>query len=92
LGHLISAEGILPDPTKTFRVKQWPTPTSVKEIQQFLGLASYYQKFIKNFATIASPLHKLSEKRTQFWWTEECHRLSKTSSGISNFIDRTGVV
>jgi len=49
-----------------------PTPTPVKEIQQFLGLASYYRRFIKNFATIASPLHKLFENKTQFRWTKEC--------------------
>ena len=66
LGHLVSADGIFPDPAKTSQVKQWPTPTSVKETQQFLGLASYYRRFIKNFAMIAAPLHKLSEKKAQF--------------------------
>lgn len=41
-------------------------------MQQFLGLAPYYRKFIKNFATIAKPLHKLSEKGQQFSWSSEC--------------------
>ena len=72
LGHSVSAKGISPDPSKTSQVKQWPTPTSVKETQQFLGLASYYRRFIKDFASLASPLHKLTEKKSDFRWTSQC--------------------
>ena len=72
LGHVVSTEGLLPDPSKTAKVEQWPVPTSVKETQQFLGLASYYQRFIKNFAMVAGPLHKLTEKKTPFQWTNQC--------------------
>jgi len=46
LGHVVSAEGISPDPDKTQKVREWPIPTSVKEIQQFLGLASYYRRIL----------------------------------------------
>ena len=46
LGHLISGNGILPNPEKITAVKSFPTPTSVKSLHQFLGLASYYQRFI----------------------------------------------
>ena len=74
LGHVVSTEGIMPDPSKTDQVKEWPVPTSVKETQQFLGLASYYRRFIKGFASIASPLHKLTERQSQsrFQWTSQC--------------------
>ena len=74
LGHVVSTEGIMPDPAKTHQVKEWPVPTSVKETQQFLGLASYYRRFIKGFASIASPLHKLTERQSQssFQWTSQC--------------------
>ena len=72
LGHVVSKDGISPDTEKTLKVTNWPTPTSVQEVQQLLGLASYYRKFIKNFATIAKPLHKLSEKGRQFSWSLEC--------------------
>jgi len=72
LGHIVSTEGIMPDPSKTQQVKEWPVPTSVKEIQQFLGLASYYRRFIKGFASIASPLHKLTERQSRFQWTSLC--------------------
>ena len=72
LGHIVSSEGVSPDPSKTSRVKEWPTPRSVQEVQQFLGLANYYRRFIKNFATIAKPLHQATEKKQHFKWTEQC--------------------
>ena len=74
LGHVVSTEGIMLDPSKTDQVKEWPVPTSVKGTQQFLGLASYYRRFIKGFASIASPLHKLTERQSQsrFLWTSQC--------------------
>ena len=72
LGHIVSSEGVSPDPSKTSRVKEWPTPHSVLEVQQFLGLANYYRRFVKNFATIAKPLHQATEKNKQFTWTAQC--------------------
>ncbi len=72
LGHVVSREGVATDPSKTDKVSSWPTPTSVQEVQQFLGLASYYRRFIRNFAHIANPLHQLTERGRVFKWTEEC--------------------
>ena len=63
LGHVISPNGIAPDPAKTSKVEQWPTPTSATQVQQFLGLANYYCQFVKDFACRAKPLHQLTEKR-----------------------------
>ena len=74
LGHVVSADGIATDPSKTEKVDKWPIPTSQREVQQFLGLVSYYRRFIRDFATIAKPLHGLTEKNTQFRWTEQCQR------------------
>ena len=62
LGHIISSTGISTDPSKTSKVKEWPRSTSVRETQQFLGLANYYRRFVKDFAAIAKPLHQLTEK------------------------------
>ena len=71
-GHIVSAEGVITDPGKVDKVKHWPQPTSGKEVHQFLGLANYYRRFVKDFATIARPLHKLTEKIAKFQWTEQC--------------------
>jgi len=61
LGHVISANGITPDPVKIDVLKNFKRPTSVVEVQSFLGLASYYRRFIKNFADIAHPLIELTK-------------------------------
>jgi len=68
----VSRQGIATDPAKTSKVSGWPTPTTVKEVQQFLGLASYYRRFVCNFATLAKPLYKLTERGRTFQWTKEC--------------------
>ena len=72
LGHIVSADGITTDPVKTEKVKSWPLPSSRREVQQFLGFASYYRRFIKDFAQIARPLHRLTEKTASFQWNKEC--------------------
>ena len=71
LGHIITENGILPDPTKLEAVSNFPTPKKVKDIQSFIGLAGYYRKFIENFSRIAKPLTKLTKKGEKFLWTLE---------------------
>jgi hypothetical protein len=61
LGHEISAEGIRCSKEKVQAVNDWPVPQSVKHVKQFLGMVSYYRKFIPSFAHIASPLHDLTK-------------------------------
>ena len=72
LGHVVSEEGVLTDPDKITAVCDWPTPTSASSLRSFLGLCSYYRRFVRGFATIAAPLHRLTEKGKVFTWTEEC--------------------
>uniref|UniRef100_A0A5S6QK60 RNA-directed DNA polymerase n=1 Tax=Trichuris muris TaxID=70415 RepID=A0A5S6QK60_TRIMR len=72
LGHVIGKRGLEPDPSLTEKMRSYPIPKCLSEVQSFLGLASYYRKFIKNFAAIAKPLHQLTEKRKPFVWTPEC--------------------
>ena len=59
LGHQLSKDGILPDPEKVSKVKDWPIPKNAKEVHFLLGLASYYRRFIPQFSKWASPLHDL---------------------------------
>ena len=72
LGHVISSDGISPDPSKTQKVRDYPVPTDVKKVRQFLGLASYYCRFIPDFAKIAKPLHSLTKKGEVFQWYVKC--------------------
>jgi hypothetical protein len=69
LGHVISAGGVSVDPGKVKDVLNWIPPTTVSEIQSFLGLAGYYRRFIKDFSKIAKPMTKLLEKNKAFEWT-----------------------
>ena len=59
LGHVVSAEGVATDPSKTEVVTNWPEPKTLKELRSFLGFASYYRKFVPGFAQVAKPLHEL---------------------------------
>ena len=72
LGHIISQHGVETDPVKIQAITHWPPPTNAKELRSFLGLASYYRRFIPKFAEIAAPLYRLQEKESRFSWTEPC--------------------
>ena len=72
LGHVFSASGMAPDHRKIVAVQEWPIPTNATEVRQFLGLASYYRRYIHQFADIAKPLNALTQKATAFEWTGEC--------------------
>ncbi|GJZ05632.1 hypothetical protein Tco_0539425 [Tanacetum coccineum] len=71
LGHLIDSQGLHVDPTKIEAVKNWTSPTTPTEVRQFLGLASYYRRFIEGFSKIAKPLTKLTQKNKSYIWGEE---------------------
>ncbi|XP_048515544.1 uncharacterized protein LOC125502056 [Athalia rosae] len=71
LGHIISEEGLKPDPKKLDAVKNFPIPKNPKNVKQFLGLAGYYRRFIQNFSKIAKPLTELLKKDKNFNWTEK---------------------
>jgi len=76
LGYEVSGEGISTDPAKVDAVKLWPLPKTVKDVRAFIGFCSFYRKFIKDFAQIAAPLHKLmsgdSRRLILKEWDEVC--------------------
>lgn len=65
LGHIISGEGVQTDPEKTDAIRQFPVPDTEQKVRQFIGLASYYRRFVKGFAQIAGPITSLLETGTQ---------------------------
>ena len=68
-GHVVSENGVSTDPSKVSKILDWPIPRNISELRSFLGLASYYRRFIKDFAKIAVPLHRLTEKNKPFVWS-----------------------
>ena len=74
LGHIVSRDGIQADPAKTSAVRQYPVPKSVTQVKSFLGLCSYYRRYVCDFAAIARPLHQLTEKTKEFHWNPEAHK------------------
>jgi len=72
LGHVVSSKSVGTDPEKISAVQDWPDSTDVKEIWSFLGLASYYRKFVPSFAAFAAPLHALTGKNKKFEWKSSC--------------------
>ena len=88
LGHVLSAKGISPNPEKVDKVRDWPVPKTSKEVHSFISLASYYRRFIPNFAKWSKPLNALilppahqakvrcgemkKSELTEFVWSKEC--------------------
>ena len=72
LGHVITPNGFKPNVRNTEAVKEFPVPTTLRELRQFLGLTSHYRRFVKGFAKIAQPLYTLTKKDVPFHWTAEC--------------------
>ena len=62
LSHVVSESGIATDPDKVEAVRSWATPTNVKDVHSFVGLCSYYRRFIPGFSDVARPLFQCAEK------------------------------
>jgi len=71
-GRVLTPNGLKTNPKLVESVTNYPIPQNIKEVKQFLGLSSYYRRFIKNFANIAQPLHALTRSGVDFHWTEHC--------------------
>ena len=74
---IIGEDGVRMEKEKIQRVIEWPVPRSIKNVQKFLGLASYYRQFMKDFAKIAKPLHEMTRKETKWSWGERQQKAFK---------------
>lgn len=70
LGHLVSEEGIRPDPHNVDKVLAWPQPSSEEEMKSFLGLCGYYARFIQGYAAITKPLRDAAVEEGRIRWSE----------------------
>lgn len=71
LCHVVSGEGIWPNPLLIRDVEAWNPPKNVRELKAFLALCNYYRKFVPAFSELASPLNGLLRKEATFLWTGE---------------------
>lgn len=82
LGHIVSDKGVSVDPEKIKSIKEWPRPQNATEIRSFLGLAGYYRRFVKGFASMAQPMTKLTGKEVPFVWSEDCEKSFSKLKGM----------
>ena len=81
LGHRVSKEGVKPDPNNIAKIMQWLEPSNVTEVKQFLGIASYYRRFVRDFSDVAKPLTDLTKNESDLIWTTECQEAFNALKG-----------
>ena len=89
IGHILSKEGLKPDPKKVQAITEMRPPQSKEELQRF-GMVTYLAKFIPNFSLVSTPLRQLLEKEIEWHWTEsqeESFKKLKTQSPVLKFFD-----
>ena len=95
IGHILSEDGIKPDPKKVTAVTEMKPPTTKEELQRFLGMTTYLSKFISNYSTTSAPLRMLLEKNTEWHWMDQQKKAFQklknliTGSPVLKFFDPT---
>lgn len=74
-GYIISGQGIKINKDCIEAITKWSTPTSIKEVERFLGFGNFYWRFINNYSGQTAPVHKLTISKTKFSWTKEAEEL-----------------
>ena len=77
LGHVVSGEGVKPNPTNIEKIMSWPKPRNAKQVKQLVAMGSYYRRYVKNFATLVRPMVELTKKGKKFIWDEACEQSFK---------------
>jgi RNase H-like domain found in reverse transcriptase len=81
LGLIIQEGKLLMDPVKLSGIRDWPTPTSVKQVRGFIGFANFYRQFIKKFSKLVLLLNNPLQKDTKFDWNNQCQEAFETLKG-----------
>lgn len=87
LGYVVTRHAIKPNPATIDKVKNFPLPTTIKQTRSFLGLTSYYRRFINGFARIARPLHEQLKTNKRVPWTDEATKAFNTKVVWSALFD-----
>ena len=82
LGHVLSQDGLRPNPDNIQKLMDWPVPGNVTEVRGFLGLRNYYRRFVRNYSQIAQPLIDLTRKGKSFTWSLDCQKAFDTIKNI----------
>ena len=77
LGHIVTGEGVKPNPVNIAKVVGWPRPQHSKQVKQFVAMGSYYRRFVQDFAKRAKPLLELTKKGKTFIWDKHCEQSFK---------------
>jgi len=81
LGHVVSGDGVRPDPNNISKILSWPTPETAKQVKQFVATGNYYRRFVKDFAKRVKPLVDLTRKDVEFHWTDDCQKAFEDMKG-----------
>jgi len=85
LGHILSKDGIATDPAKTAVIVNWPQPQNVKQMKSFLGVCSYYRRYIFNYYICSAPVTELTAKDVPFLWSErQEHAFADLKTALTN--------
>ncbi|XP_057873764.1 uncharacterized mitochondrial protein AtMg00860-like [Cryptomeria japonica] len=85
LGHIISARGVQVHQEKIQAILDWPPPKTLSELRGFLGLCSYYRRFVKGFSQIGAPLTNLTKRGSFHWDVQAQHTFDKLKEVMSTF-------
>jgi len=82
LGHVVSKDGVLPNPDNVDKIIKWPVPKTVTDIRAFLGMGNYYRRFIPKYSEVVKDLVKLTKKGEPFVWTGACVEAFETVKSV----------